>query len=82
MQGQDMVSIRDLVKTFDGHEVVSHCDMTVKRGSIYGFLGMNGAGKTTILKMIMGLLTPTSGRITVTGKDMPEDNRSLNSLSV
>lgn len=72
MQENGIVNIRDLVKTFEGHEVISHCSMTVRRGTIYGFLGVNGAGKTTILKMIMGLLTPTSGEITVTGKAMPE----------
>lgn len=71
MQELGIVNIRDLMKTFDGREVISHCDMTVKQGMIYGFLGANGAGKTTILKMIMGLLTPTSGKITVAGKDMP-----------
>lgn len=45
MQGLGMISIRDLVKTFDGCEVISYCDMIVKRGSVCGFLGVNEAGK-------------------------------------
>lgn len=72
MQDLGIVNIRNLTKIFDGREVIRHCDMTIKQGTIYGFLGANGAGKTTILKMIMGLLAPTSGKITVAGKDMPE----------
>lgn len=77
MQKHEILNIRDLVKTFDGREVISHCDMTVKQGTIYGFLGANGAGKTTMLKMIMGLLTPTSGEIIVAEKGIPEKRTEI-----
>ena len=55
-------------KVFDNNEVIKNCNMSVKKGSIYGFLGRNGAGKTTVLKLIAGLLQPTSGTIKVSAK--------------
>lgn len=55
--------------------------MSVKKGSIYGFLGRNGAGKTTVLKLIAGLLQPTSGTIKVFGMSMLTDrNRVLKKM--
>ena len=51
--------------------------MSVKKGSIYGFLGRNGAGKTTVLKLIAGLLQPTSGTIKVFGMSMLTDRNKI-----
>lgn len=53
----------NLIKTYQGREVVSNVNMSVKKGEIYGFLGSNGAGKTTIMRMITNLVKPTSGEI-------------------
>jgi ABC-2 type transport system ATP-binding protein len=61
------VEIKNLVKTFGQNEVIRNCNMTVKKGTIYGFLGANGAGKTTVLKLIAGLLNITSGQIELMG---------------
>ncbi|MDL2301577.1 ATP-binding cassette domain-containing protein [Lachnospiraceae bacterium OttesenSCG-928-D06] len=72
-----VVQARDLVKTFHGREVISHCDMCVNKGTIYGFLGENGAGKTTVLKMLIGLLTPTSGKIEIGGDDIRENHHAI-----
>ena len=72
-----MVRAQDLVKTFQSREVISHCDMHVQTGTIYGFLGENGAGKTTVLKMLMGLLAPTSGKIEIGGIDLHNNHQTI-----
>jgi ABC-2 type transport system ATP-binding protein len=69
--GQDIViDVHGLTKKFDGHVVVSDLSMQVKRGTIYGFLGPNGSGKTTTIRMLCGLLTPDSGSGTCLGYDI------------
>lgn len=59
-----------LSKIFDGKEVVSNVSMNIKKGEIYGFLGSNGAGKTTIMKMITNLIKPSNGTITIFNEDL------------
>lgn len=59
-----------LVKCFDENEVIKDCSMFIEQGSIYGFLGANGAGKTTVFKLLTGLLTPDSGSIEILGVNM------------
>lgn len=56
-----------LTKQFGHHKAVNQVDLHIKRGAVYGFIGRNGAGKTTFLKMICGLSTPTSGEIEIFG---------------
>jgi ABC-2 type transport system ATP-binding protein len=53
-----VIDVQGLTKSFDGRVVVSDLSMQVKRGTIYGFLGPNGSGKTTTIRMLCGLLTP------------------------
>lgn len=65
-----VIETKNLTKTFLGKEVIKNCNMTVKKGTIYGFLGTNGAGKTTIFKLLSGLLTPTMGTIQVLSRDI------------
>lgn len=55
------IDVRGLTKCFAGKTVVDHIDITVPRGKIYGFLGPNGSGKTTTMRMLCGLLTPDGG---------------------
>lgn len=62
-----LLSTRGLTKQFGHHKAVNHVDIHVKRGAIYGFIGRNGAGKTTFLRMISGLAKPTSGEIELFG---------------
>lgn len=50
-----LLATHGLTKQFGHHKAVDHVDLHVKKGSIYGFIGRNGAGKTTFLKMISGL---------------------------
>ena len=71
----EIINLQNVKKIFDNNEVIKNCNMSVKKGSIYGFLGRNGAGKTTVLKLIAGLLQPTSGTIKVFGMSMLTDRK-------
>ncbi|MBV9348585.1 MAG: ABC transporter ATP-binding protein [Pseudolabrys sp.] len=64
------IDVHGLTKSFDGRTVVRDLSMQVKRGTIYGFLGPNGSGKTTTIRMLCGLLTPDSGSGTCLGYDI------------
>jgi ABC-2 type transport system ATP-binding protein len=67
------IDVRGLSKSFEGRKVVHDLSMQVKRGTIYGFLGPNGSGKTTTIRMLCGLLTPDSGEGTCLGYDIRRD---------
>jgi len=67
------IDVKGLSKSFGGREVVHDLSMQVKRGSIYGFLGPNGSGKTTTIRMLCGLLTPDDGEGTCLGFDIRRD---------
>ena len=62
-----VIDVHGLTKRFDGRAVVRNLSMQVKRGTIYGFLGPNGSGKTTTIRMLCGLLTPDEGEGTCLG---------------
>ncbi|MFP7834349.1 ATP-binding cassette domain-containing protein [Marisediminicola sp. LYQ134] len=61
-----------LTKRFGTQTAVSGIDLAVPRGTVFGFLGPNGSGKTTSIRMMLGLVAPTSGAVTVLGESMPE----------
>jgi ABC-2 type transport system ATP-binding protein len=65
-----VIDVQDLTKRFGDRTVVDHFSMQVPKGTIYGFLGPNGSGKTTTIRMICGLLTADEGRGTVLGHDI------------
>jgi ABC-2 type transport system ATP-binding protein len=67
------INVEGLSKSFSGREVVHDLSMQAKRGSIYGFLGPNGSGKTTTIRMLCGLLTPDRGEGTCLGYDIRRD---------
>lgn len=68
---QDVViAVDGLNKSFSGKRVVSNVSLQIKRGEIFGFLGPNGSGKTTTIRMMCGLLTPDSGKGTCLGADI------------
>jgi ABC-2 type transport system ATP-binding protein len=71
--GELAIDVRDLTKTFGDKTVVDHFSMQVPKGSIYGFLGPNGSGKTTTIRMICGLLTPDAGNGVVLGHDIARE---------
>jgi ABC-2 type transport system ATP-binding protein len=72
-----VVEVRDLVKTFGDFISVDHVSFDVRPGEVFGLLGSNGAGKTTTIRMLCGLLTPTSGSALVLGVDAAKDPEAL-----
>ena len=69
--------MRGLTKRYGERTVVDHVDMQVPRGAIYGFLGPNGSGKTTTIRMLCGLLTPDEGEGTCLGFDLRTQAREI-----
>jgi len=67
---EDIIVVRDLVKKFGSFVANDHLNFEVKKGEIFGFLGANGAGKTTAIRILCGLSYPTSGKLTVAGFDV------------
>lgn len=63
-----MVNLEAVSKKYRGTLAVSHCNLKLRRGKIYGLVGKNGAGKTTIMRMIAGLSIPTSGKIVLSSE--------------
>ena len=66
------VETTGLTKRFGGHAAVDGIDLAVPTGSVYGFLGPNGSGKTTTIRMLLGLISPTSGSRRLLGRPIPE----------
>jgi ABC-2 type transport system ATP-binding protein len=70
MQNEKVITAKDLTKRFGNFTAVDKINFDVEKGEIFGFLGANGAGKTTAMRMLCGLLLPTSGLATVAGFDV------------
>src|SRR5690242_2041808 len=77
MSTENVISVQDLTKRFGDFVAVDHISFDVKRGEIFGFLGANGAGKTTAMRMLCGLSMPTSGKATVGGFDVFTQNEEI-----
>jgi ABC-2 type transport system ATP-binding protein len=73
MTGPFAIEARDLTRRFGGFTAVDRITFNVRAGEVFGFLGANGAGKTTAIRMLTGLLAPTSGQATVAGHDVYRD---------
>lgn len=71
------VSVSGLTKTFDGLTAVDHVSFDVRAGEVFGFLGPNGSGKTTTIRMLCGLLPPTAGSGTVAGRDIVREQAQI-----
>jgi ABC-type multidrug transport system ATPase subunit len=70
---QPVIATQGLTKRFrSGQVAVDHIDLDVPRGAVYGFLGPNGSGKTTTIRMLLGLIRPTEGTVSVLGEPIPE----------
>jgi len=72
-----MIKLRGVAKLYKDFPAVRDLDLDVKRGEILGIIGHNGAGKSTTLKMMAGLVSPTSGSVEVMGRDMASDALSV-----
>ena len=73
------ISARKLTRTFGGFTAVDAIDLDVPQGALYGFLGLNGAGKSTTIRMLCGLLPPTSGEAMVAGHDVVRETLDVRS---
>ncbi|CAL9485287.1 Bacitracin transport ATP-binding protein BcrA [Streptomyces sp. enrichment culture] len=75
---EGVITTRALTKRYRGGQLaVDGLDLTVPAGSVFGFLGPNGSGKTTTIRMLMGLIEPTSGTARVLGRPMPRAARAV-----
>jgi ABC-2 type transport system ATP-binding protein len=75
--GDPVVETRGLTRRFGNLTAVDSLDLTVEPRTIYGFLGPNGCGKTTTVRMLTGLLTPSAGTVSVLGHQLPRDAERL-----
>ena len=76
-----VIETRALTKRFPGKYAVNKVNMHVEKGAIYGLIGKNGAGKTTAMKMLLGILEPTDGEIALFGsKDLAKERKRIGSL--
>jgi len=72
-----VISISNLSKTYaSGFQALKHVDLEIRRGEIFGLLGPNGAGKTTLINVVCGIVTPSTGTVTVDGHDIVRDYRA------
>jgi len=74
---QPAVVIEELTKRFDHFVAVDHISLAVARGTIFGFLGPNGSGKTTTIRMLLGLLQPSEGRAAILGFDCMKQTEAI-----
>jgi ABC-2 type transport system ATP-binding protein len=74
---ENIITVENLTKQFGAFKAVDNISFSVKTGEIFGFLGANGAGKTTAMKMLSGLLLPSGGKATVAGFDVFRQSESI-----
>lgn len=74
---ENIIEVEGLTKSFKGHLAVDDLSFTVERGDIYGFLGENGAGKSTTIRMLLGLIHPTQGDIYVDGVSFNRNRKKI-----
>jgi len=72
-----VISVKDMVKDFGSFRANDHLTFDVYKGEVFGFLGANGAGKTTAIKILCGLLKPTSGYVHVAGYDVYKQSNEI-----
>ena len=77
MEKEKVITAKDLTKKFGDFTAVDKISFEVEKGEIFGFLGANGAGKTTAMRMLCGLSLPTSGAATVAGFDVYKQNELI-----
>ncbi|MCL1845158.1 MAG: ABC transporter ATP-binding protein [Defluviitaleaceae bacterium] len=73
-----MINVKGLTKNFDGFDALKNFNMRVEKGSIYGLVGVNGAGKTTVIKHLAGVFRADSGEVSIAGEDV-YDNAKIKS---
>ena len=73
----ELLECRDLCKSFDNRVILDNVNIKIERGKIVGLLGKNGQGKTTLIKLINDLLTPTSGEVLINGKKPSIESKKI-----
>jgi len=80
-EASSIVSVKGLTKTYDnGHQALKGIDLEIREGEILALLGPNGAGKTTLISVICGLVSPSSGTVSVAGHDIIKDFRKTREM--
>lgn len=74
---EKIIETQNLTKSFKDFKAVDNLSFAINKGDIYGFLGQNGAGKSTTMRMLLGLIFPDSGKILINGKEFSNKDRSL-----
>lgn len=77
MSNMKLLEIKDLNKSFDNKEILKDINLSIQSGRIIGLLGKNGVGKTTLIKLINDLLTPTSGEILINGQKIGVETKKV-----
>ena len=77
MPSNEIIKVENLSKQFSKINAVNNISFTVKKGDIYGFLGQNGAGKSTTIRMLLTLIKPTTGSIRIFGKDLEQNKKEI-----
>ena len=72
---QTVIETKALCKQYGPHTAVDHVELHVPQGCVYGFIGPNGAGNSTTMKMLLGLIHPTAGRVRLLGQELTEKSR-------
>ncbi len=75
-----MIQVKSLVKNYNDVKAVKSIDFTINHGEVVGFLGANGAGKSTTLKILTGYLAPTSGQVSIDGLDINNDTHDIKKI--
>lgn len=76
------IELKNIRKTIKNHEVLKDITLSLEKGKIYGFVGRNGSGKTMILRIISGLVIPTSGELIVDGEDLSKKRSFPKNMSI
>ncbi|HMP17168.1 MAG TPA: ATP-binding cassette domain-containing protein, partial [Gemmatales bacterium] len=82
---ESIIEVQDLVMRFGEQEVLRHLNLVFEKGRTHAIVGESGCGKTVLLKLIIGLLKPTSGKVLVAGKqiaDLPEKQQVVERLKI
>ncbi len=70
MGATTLLETHKLTKSFHGNTIIDNLDLNIKKGDVYGFLGRNGQGKTTTIRMLTGLIFPDSGDVVMNGMNL------------
>src|SRR5437660_6775159 len=77
---EPMIECEGLTKRFGGLTAVDHVSLSVGKGSIFGFLGLNGSGKSTVIRMLCGILEPTEGTARIGGHDVVRQGEEIKDM--